>query len=359
MDFTSDNAAALAPEVMLGLQAANAGTASGYGNDDLTKRVETAFSDLFGREVGVFLVSTGGAANGLALSALTPSWGAILCHREAHVMVDEAAGVEFFLGGGRLVGLSGIGAKVTPSSVEAGLAAMDGRVPHQIPARTLSLTQATEYGRVYSADEIATLCETAKRHGLKVHMDGARFANAVAATGAEPADLTWRAGVDALSFGFTKNGALCAEAVIAFDLALNEELTYRRKRSGHLWSKHRFLSAQVLAMLEGNAWLKHAGHANRMAALLAEALSENNGAELVFPPDANEIFCRLTPDLDVQLRAAGCHYYDWPGDPETGAGDPTKGQVNRFVTSFATTEADIAAVRAALVTRATHSAAAG
>ncbi len=348
MDFTSDNAAGTAPGVMDALIAADRGTASGYGNDALTARLGELFADLFERPVGVFLVATGGGANGLALSALTPPWGAILCHRESHVMVDECAGIEFFTGGNRLVGLNGRGAKLTPDGLRAGLASMDGRDPHQVPARALSLTQATEYGLVYGADEIAALCDAAGDAGLRVHMDGARFANAAAATGARPADLTWRAGVDVLSFGFTKNGALCTEAVISFDDGLTDELRYRRKRSGHLWSKHRFLAAQLLPMLDSGHWLALASHANRMGARLGRVLAGLDGARLALEPEANELFCWLTPDADVRLRAAGARYYDWPGDPETGDPPPEGATLFRFVTSFATSETDIDALAAAL-----------
>jgi threonine aldolase len=281
----------------------------------------------------VFPVSTGTAANALSLATLCPPHGAVLCHAESHIVMDECAATEFLGAGLRLVGLPGAGGKVAPAAVEAALPAFRRGVHSSLPS-AVSLTQATEYGTVYTPDEVAALTAAARRANLAVHMDGARFANALCHLGCSPADITWRAGVDVLCFGATKNGACGAEAVIFFDRAKVRDFEYRRKRSGHLLSKMRFASAQLLAYLANDLWLRHASAANAQAARLAAGLAGAPGVELAQPTQANEVFAYLPEGLAARLRAEGATFYDW--EP------PAAGRVLvRLVTSFATPEAAI------------------
>ncbi|MFD1612707.1 threonine aldolase family protein [Sphingomonas tabacisoli] len=305
MRFFSDNAAAAHPAVLDALRAANT-LDTAYDGDAWSKRLDGAFSKLFETDVRALWIATGTAANSLALAALCPPFGGVVCHREAHINVDECGAPEFFTHGAKLLLGEGEGAKLTPEAVEAVCAPIRNDV-HQVQPRALSITNATEYGGVYTPDEVGALGEVAKRRGLGFHMDGARFANAVAHLGCSPADLTWRGGVDALSFGFVKNGGLSAEALIFFKPELADATLYRRKRAGHLFSKGRYLAAQLLAMLEGDLWLDNARAANRGAALLA------NGAagRLVHPVEANEVFLRVTAEEAAKLRALGFDFYDW------------------------------------------------
>jgi threonine aldolase len=305
MRFFSDNAAAAHPAVLDALAQANR-LDTAYDGDQWSKRLDGAFSDLFETEVRALWISTGTAANCLALAALCPPHGGVICHSEAHINVDECGAPEFFTHGAKLLLGDGEGAKLTPDTVEAVAGAIRNDV-HQVQPRALSITNATEYGLAYTPDEVFALGEVAKRRGLGFHMDGARFANAVASLGCSPADVTWRAGVDALSFGFVKNGGLAAEALIFFKAELAEDTLYRRKRAGHLFSKGRYLAAQILAMLEGGLWLDNARAANRGAALLAQAA----GDRLVHPVQANEVFLRVTSDEAARLRALGFDFYDW------------------------------------------------
>jgi threonine aldolase len=310
MRFFSDNAAAACPQVLEALAKANK-VDSAYDEDGWSRRLDGAFSDLFGKQVRALWVTTGTAANCLGLAALCPPTGAILCHEMAHIEVDEAGAPGFFTHGAKLTLLPGHGAKVTPDTVEEACARVRDDV-HQVQPAALSITNATEYGLSYRADEVAVLGGVARRRGLGFHLDGARFANAVAFTGADPADLTWRAGVDVMSFGFVKNGGMNAEALIFFDPARAEVVPRLRKRAGHLLSKGRYLAAQILAMLEHDLWLANARAANAAAAALAEAA----GAErLVYPVEANELFVRMTADEAARLRASGYDFYDWgPGE---------------------------------------------
>jgi len=305
MRFFSDNAAAAHPAVLDALRAANS-LDTAYDGDAWSKRLDGAFSNLFGTQVRALWVSTGTAANCLALAALCPPYGGVICHREAHINVDECGAPEFFTHGAKLLLADGDGAKLTPEAVDAVAGGIRDDV-HQVQPRALSITNATEYGLVYAPGEVAALAEVAKRRGLGFHMDGARFANAVAHLGCAPGDVTWRAGVDALSFGFVKNGGLAAEALIFFRPELAAETLYRRKRSGHLFSKGRYLAAQLLAMLEDGLWLDNARAANQGAALLAQAA----GDRLVHPVQANEVFLRVRPEEAAALRALGFDFYDW------------------------------------------------
>ncbi|MES2326125.1 MAG: beta-eliminating lyase-related protein [Pseudomonadota bacterium] len=309
MRFFSDNAAPVHPKVMEAIAAANR-LDTAYDGDEWSQRLDGAFSDLFGTEVRAFWVTSGTAANCLALAALCPPYRGILCHKDAHIEVDEAGGPGFFTGGAKLMLLDGPGAKV---SVDVATAAFDfvRKDVHQVQPAVLSITNATEYGLVYSAAEVAALGEFAKARGLAFHFDGARIANAVASTGESLANLTWRAGVDAMSFGFVKNGGMNAEALILFRTELADEIAVRRKRAGHLLSKGRFLAAQVLALLEEDLWLNNARAANGAAQTLAKAASRR----LVHPVEANELFLHVSADEAQQLRAKGVDFYDWgPGE---------------------------------------------
>jgi threonine aldolase len=309
MRFFSDNAAAACPEVMAAIREANR-LETAYDGDTYSARLDAAFSELFERQVTALWVATGTAANSLALAALCPPYGSIVCHRDAHIQNDECGAPEFYTHGAKLLLAEGEGAKLTPASVEALLATVRSDV-HQVQPAALSITNATEYGLVYSPDEVAALGELAKARGLGFHMDGARFANAVARLGCSPADLTWRAGIDALSFGFVKNGGMSGEALIFFSHEHRQSTLYRRKRAGHLLSKGRYLAAQILAMLEGDVWLRNARAANGSAAALAQAA----GGRLVLPVEANEIFLKVSPEEAAGLREQGFDFYDWgPGE---------------------------------------------
>lgn len=337
MNFASDNWAGAHPDILAALVRANDGAVPSYGGDTLTKRVEKKFCDLFERDVAVFFVATGGAANSLALAQITPSWGMILCHREAHIQMDECGAPEFFTGGAKLLGLDGASAKLTPETITAALAGFPERAPHGMPASAISITQATECGAVYSVKEVKALGETARAHGLKLHMDGARFANAVAALSCSPAEITWKAGVDVLSFGGTKNGCLIAEAVVFFDPAAAKDFIFRRKRAAQLFSKMRFISAQFDAYLEGDLWLAMARHANAMAKKLSEGLAAA-GCRIWHPTEANEVFVSFPPGVEEKLIKACATFYPW-----VTPGDPAKGAMRRLICSFATREEDVAA----------------
>ena len=309
MRFFSDNAAAACPQVMAAISEANRVDAP-YDGDALSARLDDAFSTLFQAEVEALWVTTGTAANSLALAALCPPFGSIVCHRDAHIQNDECGAPEFYTHGAKLLLAEGEGAKLSRGAVEALLATVRDDV-HQVQPAALSITNATEYGLVYAPDEVAALGDLCRARGLGFHMDGARFANAVARVGCSPADLTWRAGVDALSFGFVKNGGMSAEALIFFKPGLRAATLYRRKRAGHLLSKGRYLAAQLLAMIEDGLWLRNARASNESAAKLAKAA----GDRLALPVDANEIFLKVTPEEATTLRSQGFDFFDWgPGE---------------------------------------------
>lgn len=305
MRFVSDNSAAAHPKVIEAIAASNRPDTA-YDGDQWSKRLDGVFSELFETEVKALWVSTGTAANCLALAALCPPYRAILCHREAHIETDEAGAPGFFTAGAKLVLLDGPGAKITPDAVNAGCDRIWKDV-HQVQPAAISITNATEYGRVYRADEVAALGEVARSRGLAVHMDGARLANAVATTGERLADISWRAGVDTLSFGFIKNGGLNAECLVLFRTELADEIEVRRKRAGHLSSKGRMLAAQILAMLEDDLWLHNARAANAAARTLAKAAPDR----LLHPVEANEVFLKVTADESEALRNQGFEFYDW------------------------------------------------
>ena len=331
MRFFSDNAAAAHPKVIEAIAASNR-IDTAYDGDEWSKQLDGAFSDVFGTEVRALWVSTGTAANCLALGALCPPYRAILCHKDAHIEVDEAGAPGFFTGGAKLVLLDGPGAKVAADTVAAACERIRPDV-HQVQPAAISITNATEYGLVYRAAEVAALGALAKERGLGFHMDGARFANALATTGESPADATWRAGVDALSFGFVKNGGLNAECLILFKTELADEIAVRRKRAGHLASKGRMLAAQILALLEDDLWLENAKAANGAAQMLAKAAPQR----LCYPVEANEVFLNVSADEARRLRDQGFDFYDWgPGEIRlVTSWDQQGAEVERFAAAIA------------------------
>jgi len=309
MRFFSDNAAAACPAVLDALAEANR-LDTAYDGDQWSGRLDSAFAALFETDVRALWVTSGTAANCLGLATLCPPYGAIICHRDAHIENDEAGAPGFYTHGAKLMLVEGPGAKLTVEAAAEARARIRADV-HQVQPKALSITNATEYGLTYSPDETAALGAFARSHGLGLHLDGARFANAVASTGAAPADLTWRAGVDVMSFGFVKNGGMNAEALVFFRTELADETLVLRKRSGHLLSKGRYLAAQILSMLEEDVWLDNARAANAAAQVLAKAA----GTRLVHPVQANELFVRMSPDEAAALRAQGFDFYDWaPGE---------------------------------------------
>ena len=336
MNFRSDNTAPAAPEIIAALTRVNEGAASAYGEDQWSKLLDEKFSALFEREVRVFTVASGTAANAISVASLTPPWGAVLCHREAHIECDECGAAEFYSGGAKLVLVEGAESKISPIALKDAIARNERGI-HSVKPAAVSVSQTTERGGVYSVAEISAVGHVAKAAELGLHMDGARFANAVAALGCKPADITWRAGVDLLSFGATKNGAIAAEAIICFDLNKAEEVARRRKRSGHLLSKGRFVAAQLLAYLEDDLWLSLAKRSNAQAARLADAAS----SYLSHPARSNQVFIRPGDAALAKLRAGGAEFYDW--GPK-GAGEA------RLVVSWNQSDADIEKMCAALGT---------
>ncbi|HEX8756871.1 MAG TPA: low specificity L-threonine aldolase [Steroidobacteraceae bacterium] len=334
MRFFSDNTASVCPQILEAITAANRGLAVAYGDDPWTQRLDGVLGEFFGTEVRAFAVATGTAANSLALATLSPPYGAVYCHPEAHVAVDECGAPGFFSGGAQLERIEGEHGKLT---AEALAATLDGHPVsvHSVQPAMVSISQATEVGTAYRPAEVAALCEVAHRHGLHVHMDGARFANAVRYLDSHPGDVTWRAGIDVLSFGATKNGALGAEAVVFFHPRLVRDFELRRKRAGHLLSKSRFVSAQLLAYVESGVWRRNAERANTMARRIAEAA----GARLLHPVEANEVFVNLGLKGKASLRAAGFEFYDW--------GPPAAGEA-RLVVSWDQDERHVEALCAAL-----------
>jgi threonine aldolase len=332
VNFASDNTTGAAPEIMAALEAASQGQTMPYGADEATGRLNELFGDVFENEVSVYPVGTGTAANALALSAIAPPFGAIYCHETAHVAVDECGAPEMYTGGAKMMPLAGEHGKIAAASLEAALDAVPpGEVHHVMPA-ALSITQQTECGTHYTVREITALAEVAHGKNLAVHLDGARFANAVAALGCAPADVTWRAGVDIMSFGATKNGAWAGEAVVVFTPALDREIAHRRMRAGHLFSKMRFAAVQLEAYLANDLWLNNARHANQMAARLAEGLASVPGVHLVHPVDGNQIFAELPEPVLSGLLAEGYLFYRWDAEGVATV---------RLVTAFNTRAEDI------------------
>jgi threonine aldolase len=334
MEFLSDTTAPAHPAILEAVARVNRGSTPSYGADETTARVKRALAALFETDVEIWLVGSGTAANALALSVLCPSLGAIAAHEQAHIVRDERGAVTFMTGGAQLALLPGADAKIELAALDALIAAHKPDFVHETPLAALSLTNLTECGAAYSPEEIAERASRAKTIGLQVHVDGARFASAVAGSGASPADLSWRAGADALSFGATKNGAMSCDAIVLFGEARARlpDLQARAKRAGHMPAKARFLAAQMEAYLADGLWLELAARANALARALADALAAHPAVVIVHPVDGNEVFARLPEPLAVALADAGAVFHRWAGD------------VHRFVCSWATTEGEIAAL---------------
>jgi threonine aldolase len=326
--FASDNYAGICPEAWQAMQAANTGFVASYGDDIWTERACQHLRDVFEAECQVFFVFNGTAANSLALASLCRSYHSVICHELAHVETDECGAPEFFSNGTKLLHVNGPNGKFDLAEVERAIVRRSDI--HYPRPKVVSLTQATEVGTVYTPDEIKAVGNLARHYGMRVHMDGARFANAVVSLGVAPAEITWRAGVDVLCLGGAKNGMAVGEAVVFFDRELAHEFDYRCKQAGQLASKMRFISAPWIGMLEGGAWLKNAGHANDCASLLEKQLSEINGISIMYPRQANSVFVQMPAEVAEHLRAAGWHFYSFIGSG--GA---------RFMCSWQTTERDV------------------
>lgn len=351
MNFASDNVRGCAPEILQAVVEGMGGAATPYGGDALSQGLEARFSEVFETEVAVAPVTTGSMANGLALALATPPYGAVLCHEQAHIMRAEAGGPEFHTGGAKLVGVAGELAQITPRAVDEALAMLAADGDGAPLPTTLSLTQLTEMGTAYSAAQIAELAECARRSGLRVHMDGARLANALVGLDASPGDLTWRAGVDFLSFGATKNGCIAAEAVVVFNPTDDQRraLAKRRVRAGQQLSKHRFLALQLDRYLRDGLWLRLARHANDQARRLAAGLAPIPGIQFVAPTVGNQLFFAVPQAVEDAWRGAGVGFVDWDGVVKrmVCAFDSDPADVDRIVAIAARAAADPAEAMAA------------
>jgi threonine aldolase len=334
MNFASDNVYGVDARIMAAMVAANGGTDASYAYDAGSVECEKQLSQIFEKPVRAFLVVSGSAANGLALSALVPPHGAVFCHAEAHIAVDECNLPEFYTGGAKIIGLHGPAGKITADAIRRALKGFV-KAEHDPKPAAVSLTNATELGAVYAPAEIKAIADLIKPRGMKLHMDGARFANALVHLGCTPAELTWKAGVDVMSFGATKNGAMMLEAVVFFDTALAEDFLYRRMRAGQLISKGRYLSAQMLAYLKDDVWLENARIANGLAQELATGLMAFPDIRIPNPVQANEVFAIIPRRLNDALLAAGAKFYDWMPD-SLGAQISEDEIFVRLVLSFAT-----------------------
>jgi len=340
MDFASDNVYGVDEKIMAALARANSGTSPAYAGDEITARVEKQFNEVFERQVKVFLLTTGTAANALALSTMVPPYGAIFCHAFSHICADECGAPELFTGGAKLIGLDGVAGKITPKMVADSIAGFISGEHDPKPA-AISITQASELGTVYSLEEVQAFGDLARDRNLKLHMDGARFANALVALGCSPADVTWKAGVDALSFGATKNGAMNVEAVVFFDLDLAVDFEYRRMRAGQLLSKNRYLAAQMEAYLSDDLWLDNARHANGMATRLADGLSTSQGVRFGVERQANEVFLIVPQAKHDVLAASDAVFHQWLASGSDTAKVDDDEVMIRLVTSFATSAEDV------------------
>ena len=337
VNFTSDNAAGVHPAIMEAVAQAAPGIVPGYGNDNLTIEVEEQIRKVFeAPDARAYLVATGTAANALALACLCPPYATVYTHERSHIEEDETGAPEFFTGGAKLTLVGGAHAKIDPVALRTTLEGATPRGVQNVQKGALSLSQVTELGAVYTPDQIRELTGLAAAHDIPVHMDGARFANAVARLGCSPAEASWKAGVDILSFGATKNGAMAAEAVIIFDPEKAWEFELRRKRGGHLFSKMRFVAAQMGAYLADGRWLEMAAHTNAMAARLAAGLEGVGGIHLTSPTEANMVFADIASDLHRHLVEAGARYY--PSTKPAGGEMPFPA---RLVCSFQTTEDEV------------------
>ncbi len=340
MNFASDNVYGVDQAIMDAMVKANTGTSASYAYDDITTRVESQFNEVFECEVKVFLMTTGTAANSLALSTMAPPFGAIFCHAYSHINADECGAPEFYTGGAKMFGLDGVAGKISPQMIRDSLNGFI-RGEHDPKAAAISITQSSELGTVYSLDEIAAFGDLAREKNLKLHMDGARFANALVSLGCSPAEMTWKRGVDALSFGATKNGAMGVEAVVFFDLNLAKDFEYRRMRGGHLLSKNRYLAAQMEAYLNNGLWLNNARHANDMAKRLADGLSSVEGMHLGVEQQANEVFVIMPKAKHDALEKTDAVFHQWlASGSDTAPVGPDEIMI-RLVTSFLTTIEDV------------------
>ncbi|MEM7084086.1 MAG: beta-eliminating lyase-related protein [Pseudomonadota bacterium] len=341
MNFGSDNQSGASDAVLRALSEAFTGTADAYGHDHFSQAAEQALKRVFDTELSVFFVVSGTAANSLALSSMVQPWDGIVCHHQAHILLDESSGPALFSGGASLLPVPSRALKISPDALRTMLQRFPNEPPHNIRPRALSISQANESGQVYTVDEVVALGQCAKEAGLRFHMDGARFANAVAALGCAPADLTWRAGVDVLCLGATKNGAVACEAVVCFDQALATDFHFRMKRSGHLVSKSRLFGAQMVAWLENDHWLELARTANDRARYLRASIAGGQGVRLAFDSESNETFILLDKSLFERL-SRDVSLFDWYPDalPDDNALQANE-MIARLVTSFNSTEAEI------------------
>jgi threonine aldolase len=348
MNFASDNWAGAHPRIAQSLVTHASGYATAYGESELDRKVGQTFSEIFEREVSVFFVGTGTAANSLAYSAISRPGGVLFAHREAHVVEDEGGAGEFLSGAGRIIPVDGVVGRIDPKRLEAGIARYPEGFVHAGRPVGVSITQATEIGTIYSLDQIGEIAGICRRNKLPLHMDGARFANALVSLGCTPAEMTWKAGVDMVSFGGTKNGCWCAEALIIFDAHLASEFPFIRKRAAQLFSKSRFIAAQFEAYFEDGLWMETARHANAMTARLAQHIAASNNARLAWKPQANEVFPFIGREKVAALKAAGAVFHEWnlPKGMEDGVGEDEV--LCRLVTSFATTGEEVDAFGKAL-----------
>ncbi len=346
MFFGSDNWAGVHPAIAKNLTAHSDGFASAYGTSDIDHAVEKRFNELFERDVAVFFVGTGTAANSLALAAINRPGGVTLCHRECHMIEDECGAPEYFTGGARLHPVDGINAKMNPEKLKRELKRFPPDFVHAGQPMAVSITQATEAGTVHTLAEITAISEVAQTHGLPVHMDGARFANALVSLNCTPAEMTWKSGVDIVSFGATKNGCWMAEALVFLNPDTAKQLPFIRKRAAQLFSKTRFIAAQFDAYLADDLWLNLARHANLQTKNLANLLRQAEGLRLAWEPEANEIFAVLSKARVAQFESAGAKFYAWNAPHGMEEAFSEDEQLCRFVTSFATTDEHVAAIAA-------------
>nr|WP_309084823.1 low specificity L-threonine aldolase [Chelativorans sp.] len=346
MNFASDNWAGAHPAIGEALALHSRGIAPAYGTSELDRQVERRFCEIFEREVAVFFVATGTAANSLSMAMLNRPGGVVFCHENAHMREDEGGAPEYLTGGARTHGVRGVLGQITPETLDEAIRLFPAEFVHSGQPMAVSITQSTEIGTVYSLDEIGALAETCRKHRLPLHMDGARFANAVAALGTTAAEMTWKRGVDIVSFGATKNGCWCAEAIVVMDPAKGRDMPFLRKRAAHLFSKSRFIAAQFDAYFSDDLWLRNATHANAMAARLATHLRHAPGARLAWVPQANEVFAVLKESTAQSLREKGVFFHPWkvPQDAELTLGADEG--LYRFVTSFATMAEEVDAFAA-------------
>ena len=327
--FASDNVAGACPEVLDALMKANEGDSAPYGNDDYSKVLQEKFSEIFEKEVIVYPTASGTAANALALSTMTPVFGNIYCHKLAHINTDECGAPEFYTGGAKLIPLTGINGKITPEELEKNISGT-GIVHHTQPS-SVSITQVCETGEVYELDEIKKIADVAHKHKLNMHMDGARFANALVALNCTAAEMTWKSGIDVLSFGATKNGCIAAEAIIFFKPELVGNISFLMKRAGHLLSKMRFVSAQLDAYISNDVWLKNAKQANEMGKKLSDGLVKHNSIKLAYPTQANEVFAKFPREMIEHLNSLGYKMNE----------DELDGQAVRLVAAWNTQNSDV------------------